>query len=230
MVQFAVDPRDGRDFAVKFFLQQEAFKAEAALYASCFPSLRTHLSTALISRLPRTGLKSPPSHEHGTSPQRADDHQDAASVRVQATGSVCPEGEGDSEKMESSRQHPNGVASDEHVPTLERGPAPAAGRQHDPVSEVERRTGTDQSALHQVDALQHMPDAAARFLPQVEAVCDDAVDPRGRPLPPCIVMEKGESLQDWSNRAEPDLFTSLAVCPSCAATCYLASLAPMDAN
>ena len=24
-------------------------------------------------------------------------------------------------------------------------------------------------------------------------------------------MEKGESLQDWSERAEPDLFTSLAV-------------------
>eukprot|EP00892_Ulva_mutabilis_P000976 jgi/Ulvmu1/1087/UM106_0003.1 len=33
----------------------------------------------------------------------------------------------------------------------------------------------------------------------------------GKPLPPCIVMEKGESLQDWSERAEPDLFTSLAV-------------------
>ena len=53
----------------------------------------------------------------------------------------------------------------------------------------------------------------ARFLPQVETICDHAVDPWGRTLPPCIVMEKGESLQDWSNRAEPDLFTSLAVRP-----------------
>ena len=56
---------------------------------------------------------------------------------------------------------------------------------------------------------------AARFLPQVEAVCDGSAggleDPRGRLLPPCIVMEKGESLHDWSDRAEPDLFTSLAV-------------------
>ena len=55
----------------------------------------------------------------------------------------------------------------------------------------------------------------ARFLPHVEAVCDSAatggVDPNNAPLPPCIVMERGESLQDWSNRAEPDRFTSLSV-------------------
>eukprot|EP00892_Ulva_mutabilis_P006547 jgi/Ulvmu1/4264/UM194_0004.1 len=60
-----------------------------------------------------------------------------------------------------------------------------------------------------------MADVVVKFLPQVEAVCDEGadglVDARGRPLPPCIVMEKGESLQDWSNRAEPDLFTALAV-------------------
>jgi hypothetical protein len=51
---------------------------------------------------------------------------------------------------------------------------------------------------------------------QVEAVRDDVrgelVDPSGNALPPCIVMERGESLQEWSNRAEPDVFTSLAVC------------------
>ena len=56
---------------------------------------------------------------------------------------------------------------------------------------------------------------AVSFLPQVEAVCDGSAggleDPRGRWLPPCIVMEKGESLQDWSDRAHADLFTSLAV-------------------
>ena len=59
-----------------------------------------------------------------------------------------------------------------------------------------------------------MAEAVGRFLPQVEALCDGsmrALDPRGRPLPPCIVMEKGESLQDWSDRAEPDVFTILAV-------------------
>ena len=58
-------------------------------------------------------------------------------------------------------------------------------------------------------------DAVARFLPQVEAVCDGAAggleDPRGRPLPPCIVMERGESLQDLCDRAEPDVFTVFSV-------------------
>jgi hypothetical protein len=51
---------------------------------------------------------------------------------------------------------------------------------------------------------------------QVEALRDgvegELVDPSGKALPPCIVMERGESLQDWANRAEPDLFMSLAVC------------------
>eukprot|EP00892_Ulva_mutabilis_P011475 jgi/Ulvmu1/86/UM001_0089.1 len=60
-----------------------------------------------------------------------------------------------------------------------------------------------------------MANIVARFLPQVEAVCDGAAggleDPHGEPLPPCIVMEKGESLHDWRDRAEPDLFTCLAV-------------------
>ena len=59
--------------------------------------------------------------------------------------------------------------------------------------------------------------AAAKFLPRVEALCEvgaaELVDPRGRPLPPCIVMEKGESLHDWSDRAQPDLFSAVSVRP-----------------
>jgi hypothetical protein len=58
------------------------------------------------------------------------------------------------------------------------------------------------------------PDVA-KFLPQVEAVCEqgqaDLKDPDGAPLPPCIVMERGESLQEWADRADPDRFTALAV-------------------
>ena len=37
------------------------------------------------------------------------------------------------------------------------------------------------------------------------------LDPLKRPLPPCIVMERGESLPDWSKRAKPDIFHSVAV-------------------
>jgi hypothetical protein len=45
-----------------------------------------------------------------------------------------------------------------------------------------------------------------------DGVTGELVDPQGRALPPCIVMERGESLQEWANRAEPDLLASLAVC------------------
>jgi hypothetical protein len=45
-----------------------------------------------------------------------------------------------------------------------------------------------------------------------DGVKGELVDPSGKALPPCIVMERGESLQDWANRAEPDMFASVAVC------------------
>jgi hypothetical protein len=39
-----------------------------------------------------------------------------------------------------------------------------------------------------------------------------AVDPCGHPLPPCIVMERGESLDLWSDRAKPDRSQAFSVC------------------
>ena len=33
---------------------------------------------------------------------------------------------------------------------------------------------------------------------------EELVDPGGHPLPPCIVMEKGEALDLWSGRNAPD--------------------------
>ena len=39
----------------------------------------------------------------------------------------------------------------------------------------------------------------------VESNADKSIkDPQGNPLPPCIVMERGESLDIWSERAKPD--------------------------
>ena len=39
----------------------------------------------------------------------------------------------------------------------------------------------------------------------VESNADKRIkDPQGNPLPPCIVMERGESLDIWSKRAKPD--------------------------
>eukprot|EP00892_Ulva_mutabilis_P004147 jgi/Ulvmu1/2103/UM125_0007.1 len=144
VVQFARGARDRVEYAIKFFLDQQAFRAEAALYAAC------------------SGERS------------STDTSQHACTSSCAPPSSC----GASELHGNNRQ-----------------------------SERQATAGTSGTAK--------MSKAAARFLPRVEAVCDGTAgglaDPRGRPLPPCIVMEKGESLQDWSERAEPDLFTSLAV-------------------
>eukprot|EP00892_Ulva_mutabilis_P004148 jgi/Ulvmu1/2104/UM125_0008.1 len=128
VVQFCRGADDDCEYAIKFFLDHDAFVTEASLFAACFPSLRSHVSLEVAAR---------------------------ADATIEAAD------------------------SDTSISNV-------------PLSEF-----------------------AARFLPQIEAVCDSTVkslvDPRGRPMPPCIIMEKGESLQDWSNRAEPDLFTALAV-------------------
>ena len=124
MVQFAED-RGGVEYALKFFLDREAFLTEARLYSACGTSLQGASSAMSPPQSSASGLQS------GDGPE--------------------------------------------------------------------------------------LPQRAARFLPRVEAVSDSGQDPLGSPLPPCIVMEKGESLQEWCNRAQPDLFTAVAVrCACCA--------------
>jgi hypothetical protein len=57
--------------------------------------------------------------------------------------------------------------------------------------------------------------ALSRLLPQIEDVCsnDDGRlrDSRGCPLPPCIIMERIESLDRWCARARPDAFMKFTV-------------------
>ena len=256
VVQFAVDPRDGREFAVKFFLQEEAFRAEAALYTACFPSVRTSLSPALLharsrydsfslhpgygaqpqlsSAQPitpqqqRNGtLSDIPNELHvGTSIAASRSQYESLSVACDASVRVdVGAGHGTDAALDSAGSETGKLMQDHGD-----GPAAVSGRLHEravgggssgpsgsstvfqsALSTVPVEAAAVESIQRSADAFQRMPQAAAKFLPQVETVCDDAVDPRGRPLPPCIVMEKGESLQDWSNRAEPDLFTSVAV-------------------
>lgn len=61
--------------------------------------------------------------------------------------------------------------------------------------------------------------ASADFLPQVEAVCQEGaeglVGVRGRPLPPCVVMERGESLQAFVARDGVDRSTAILVRRDC---------------
>ena len=73
-----------------------------------------------------------------------------------------------------------------------------------------------------------LPEAVAQCLPKLEAVADcesgQLHDPRGRSLPSCIVMERGESLHEWADRAKPEIFTTLAVGFRNAPICEKASI------
>jgi hypothetical protein len=69
----------------------------------------------------------------------------------------------------------------------------------------------------QVERALYNSEALGPLLPKVHAVYDASEvpevlhDKRGRPLLSCIVMERGESLNEWSRRAKPDMFQSVAV-------------------
>jgi hypothetical protein len=67
-----------------------------------------------------------------------------------------------------------------------------------------------------------------QFLLQLRAIVDNkdgsVVDPKGHPLPPCIVMERGESLDIWSERAKPDRMQSFSVRPVTSLATSLVSL------
>ena len=58
VVQFARGVGDGREYAVKFFLDEGSFHAEAALYAAVAPHLRAHLSARAAHAIAR--LAAPP--------------------------------------------------------------------------------------------------------------------------------------------------------------------------
>ena len=47
------------------------------------------------------------------------------------------------------------------------------------------------------------------------------LDPMGNSLPPCIVMERGESLDIWAERAQPDRSMAFTVCPPSAYMCVV---------
>lgn len=54
------------------------------------------------------------------------------------------------------------------------------------------------------------------LLPRHEGLFDNSdsilMDAKGNKLPPCIVMERGESLDEWSKRRKPDMWAAMPVC------------------
>lgn len=78
---------------------------------------------------------------------------------------------------------------------------------------VSRKAFDAETALYGDAVLQEL-------LPKIEAMTDNERgsegDAHGTPLPPFIIMEKGEALDEWSRRAKPDMFQSVAVRSSAA--------------
>lgn len=76
-----------------------------------------------------------------------------------------------------------------------------------------------QSAFQQEAEQYSNPENPLRkFLPPLHSVMDNAdgtlVDAQGNPLPPCIVMERGESLDIWSRgtKFKMEIHTCMQVC------------------
>lgn len=120
MVQFAVCMNTNQRYAVKFFLDRNAFNTESALYRAFNPALRTSPDVDVAARR------------------------------------VC-------------------MFHEAHAPA-----------------------GT-----------------TVNFLPKIAAMLDgsedELLDAKGNSLPPCIVMERGENLQEWAERTEPDLYKVFSV-------------------
>lgn len=57
-----------------------------------------------------------------------------------------------------------------------------------------------------------------KLLPRLEAMVDNAdgsvQDAKGHPLPPFVIMERGESLDEWSRRRKPDMWAAMPVRPT----------------
>ena len=65
----------------------------------------------------------------------------------------------------------------------------------------------------EVDVYENSP--LGKLLPRVEGMHDNRDgalrDPSGYKLPPCIIMERGESLDEWSRRRKPDMWAAMPV-------------------
>ena len=82
VVQFAESIRDKRNYAIKFFLDEESFFAEAALYAAVFPNLKHNLSSAALAIIAQRSM-----HRMGDRVLQ-DDVRDDASDEVSAMQSA----------------------------------------------------------------------------------------------------------------------------------------------
>jgi hypothetical protein len=89
VVQFAQGVGDNRAYAIKFFLQEESFYAEAALYVAVFPHLKKWLSNRAAEAL--TQIEALPGSEGERKSEAAKTMQTAGArflPQVHASGSL----------------------------------------------------------------------------------------------------------------------------------------------
>lgn len=74
-----------------------------------------------------------------------------------------------------------------------------------------------QDFASEVDVYSNSP--LGKLLPRLEGIIDNkdgkVVDPAGNKMPPCIIMERGESLDEWSRRRKPDMWAAMPVRAPC---------------
>eukprot|EP00892_Ulva_mutabilis_P001032 jgi/Ulvmu1/1092/UM106_0008.1 len=232
IIQFVLDTRTRIQYAVKFCLDLAAFHTEAALYAAAFPHLRKLLSSGSHQFGSPTATAGLCTHPWGSGGSVGSFTGADASDRSSGDASLSPL----SALMRSSPGPAANIGERRAllVPAkpYARSPVRAAVRRGGGGKAQEQPLSTERGALGEIEVAADLgaeirpalpvavggagaAHALQSFLPPVEAVCESAaaglMDGRGRPLPPCIVMEKGESLVEWSRRQEADLFRALTI-------------------
>ena len=70
-----------------------------------------------------------------------------------------------------------------------------------------------QDFTSEVDVYSNSP--LGKLLPRLEGIIDNKdgnlLDPSGNKLPPCLIMERRESLDEWSRRRKPDMWAAMPV-------------------
>jgi hypothetical protein len=84
-------------------------------------------------------------------------------------------------------------------------------------------------AIHTCDTVYSALWAQVRNI--VDFKDESFTDPMGNVMPPCVVMERGESLDIWSERARPDRVQAFAVrCRACLPLHCVAAAVPLVAT
>jgi hypothetical protein len=68
---------------------------------------------------------------------------------------------------------------------------------------------------YEAEASKYRDSNLTQLLPRLEACIQNEdgllVDPAGEKFPPCIITERGERLDEWCRRNQPDMWTSMLV-------------------